>query len=127
MEHGQRNEINAVATLVGKILPAFYPSYKFSEGGCIKCTINDSYIIVSPDGSCVNSATDQTEIAVEIKCPFPLEEGSYKPHVYYKIPKYYVPQILSEMAALGTTSLLFLCYSKDTTVVMEAYFDNDLW
>lgn len=31
------------------------------------------------------------------------------------------------MAALGTTSLIFLCYSKETTVVMEAYFDNELW
>lgn len=27
----------------------------------------------------------------------------------------------------GTTSLIFLCYSKETTVVMEAYFDNELW
>lgn len=32
MEHGRRNEINAVATLVGKVLLCFYPSYTFSEG-----------------------------------------------------------------------------------------------
>lgn len=71
MEHGQRNEINAVATLVGKVLPCFYPSYTFSEEGCVKYTLDESYIIVSPDGSRLNSATRQTEIAVEIKCPFP--------------------------------------------------------
>lgn len=71
MEHGQRNEINAVATLVGKVFPCFYPSYTFSEEGCVKYTLDESYIIVSPDGSRLNSATRQTEIAVEIKCPFP--------------------------------------------------------
>lgn len=36
MEHSRKKEINAGATLVGKILPCFYPSYTFSEEGCVK-------------------------------------------------------------------------------------------
>ena len=35
MEYGRSNEINAVATPVGKVSPAIYPDLTFSEEGCI--------------------------------------------------------------------------------------------
>ena len=127
MEYGRSNEINAAATLVGKVLPAIYPHLTFSEEGCIKVNFDEYHMIVSPDGSCFNSSSGTTEIAVEIKCPFPPNPGTYKSPVYYKIPRYYVPQILSEMRALQTEVLLFLCYSKESTVVLRGIFDSDLW
>ena len=129
MEYGKFNEINGVATLVGKILPSLFPALSFSEKGCIKVNVDDSHIIVSPDGSCFSTSSGNTSIAVEIKCPFPPipGSGSYKMPVYYKIPSYYVPQILSEMAALKTETLLFLCFSNESTVVLKAIFDDELW
>ncbi|OWF39408.1 hypothetical protein KP79_PYT22951 [Mizuhopecten yessoensis] len=115
MVHGTQNEIHAVATAVSK------------EEGRIKTESNGVCIVVSPDGSFVEEETETTTMAVEIKCPFPAQPGTYKPPIYHKVPKYYVPQILSEMYALNVESLLFLCYSQESTSAMHAHFDADLW
>ncbi|VDI45018.1 Hypothetical predicted protein [Mytilus galloprovincialis] len=36
MQHGTDNEINAMSTLVGKILPSLFPDMEFYEEGCVK-------------------------------------------------------------------------------------------
>lgn len=99
----------------------------YVEEGCVKVSLGDSNMIVSPDGSCMDNFTHDTEMAIEIKCPFPPSPGSYKVPVFYTIPKYYVPQILSEMYALGAEELLFVCYSSESTTFMKATFCQKLW
>ena len=47
--------------------------------------------------------------------------------IMYPIPKYYVPQVLSEMHALNCNDLLFLCWSEETSTVIEVKNDEDLW
>ena len=53
LQHGVKHEINAVATLIGRFLPAFYPEAIFIEEGCyiIPGVRSDILGVVSPDGS----------------------------------------------------------------------------
>ncbi|CAC5368364.1 unnamed protein product [Mytilus coruscus] len=52
MDHGTSSEIHAVATLVSKILPIYYPDTKYIEEGAFKITHDGKpFILVSPDGS----------------------------------------------------------------------------
>ena len=54
LQHGVKHEINAVATLIGRFLPVFYPDAIFIEEGCyiIPGVASDiSPGVVSPDGS----------------------------------------------------------------------------
>ncbi|KAK3085103.1 hypothetical protein FSP39_024263 [Pinctada imbricata] len=130
MKYGTENELHAVAKLVSKVLPVFFPTLIYSEVSCIKKAQNGVSFVISPDGLCENSMTDHDSaknFAVEIKCPYPATPGTYKLPVYYSIPRYYIPQILSEMFALNVENLIFACYSKESTVVMIAKFDSDLW
>ena len=132
MDHGTKNEINAIATICSKILTIMYPSSSYFEEGCEAVFHNEKMmLLVSPDGSlrtisdsaCINDPP--ATFGVEIKCPFP---GSvYKPKVHYEMPFYYVPQILCEMAVLNTKRLLYICYSSESTTLLEAEFDSDLW
>ncbi|CAC5400791.1 unnamed protein product [Mytilus coruscus] len=83
---------------------------------------------VSPDGSLRSSddfGVNKPCFAVEIKCPYP--GNVYKPKVYYELPHNYVPQILSEMSVLVTNSIIFLCYSLESTIYFGADFDSMLW
>ncbi|KAL5011712.1 hypothetical protein ScPMuIL_010263 [Solemya velum] len=130
MDYGTANEIHAVATLVAKVLPVLFPNMTFTEVGCLQKEDNNITYVISPDGRCDETLADQNTprtFAIEIKCPFPASLGSYKQPVYYSVPKYYIPQILSEMYALHAETLIFLCYSKESTVVMLAEFDEALW
>ena len=113
--------------MTSRILPAFYPDLSYFEEGCIRIGFGDLNMIVSPDGSCKDNLTEMTKMAIEVKCPSPCSPGSYKVPVFYTIQKYYVPQILSEMYALQTDELLFICYSHDSTTVMKATFCLKLW
>lgn len=127
LEHGTKNEINAIATLLSEFLPAFFPELSFYEGGCyIERKCDKEMLLVSPDGSLRNKTLESmVEFGIEIKCPFP--DKLYTTPVHYSVPTYYVPQILSEMKCLGVNKLLFLSYSKDSMAVHEAKFDHDLW
>lgn len=103
MKHGKENEINAVATLVGKVMPVLYPSLVFCEEGCV--VFNDEnlnpFFVVSPDGNLTkNSSMESTELAIEIKCP---TRG-----VHFELPASYLLQCLSEIEALNLHKLLYL-------------------
>lgn len=48
-EYGTRNELNAVATLISRYLPAFHPTTCFYEEGCYTCSHESKInLIVSP-------------------------------------------------------------------------------
>lgn len=52
LEHGVQNEVNALATLLGKVLPAYYPNLAYVEEGCtVLKKDGKSFLVVSPDGS----------------------------------------------------------------------------
>ena len=66
------NEINAVATVVGKIVPVIEPQLKFCEEGffSIEQDAGSIFMVVSPDGSLRKDENlNATVVAVEIKCP----------------------------------------------------------
>jgi hypothetical protein len=51
-DHGSKNEINAISTLVGKILPSLFPGIWYCEEGCIALKHDgEIFCVVSPDGS----------------------------------------------------------------------------
>ena len=109
MKHGTDNELNAVGTLVSQVIPVYVDVALFYEEGCYSLpTDRDPHlIIVSPDGSCRKDGIPVS--AIEIKCPVPGKK--YTPDVHYTIPDYYVCQILSEMTALETDHLLYVCWT----------------
>jgi hypothetical protein len=127
LQHGVDNEPKAVATLVSKVLPMFYPDLIFYEEGCYKKDIKENKsIVVSPDGSC-RDQFDRPIFAVEIKCPAPRSDISFKTRLHYSLPKYYVPQVLSEMYALNVDKLLYVCFTSESTTVQIVQFCQELW
>ena len=102
MQYGTANEINAIGTLVSKVLPIYYPDLVYVEEGAETVVLNEEkFLIVSPDGSIRKYNPDVAPIenivikAVEVKCPYPGK--IYTTPVYYEIPWYYTTQILAEM------------------------------
>ena len=122
MKHGTDNELNAVGTLVSQVIPVYEDVALFYEEGCYSLpTDRDPHlIIVSADGSCRKNGIPVS--AIEIKCPVPGKK--YTPDVDYTIPDYYVCQILSEMTALETDHLLYVCWTPKSTTVLRANYDG---
>ena len=99
MDHGVKNEINCVATLVSKVLPVYFPELLFKEEGCIIEELYGSVLFVcSPDGSCGIGGDGDPVLAYEFKCPMP--GNTHATPVHYKIPIYY--ELLAEMNTLQT-------------------------
>lgn len=120
-EYGSKNEINGLATLVGKYLPVFLPHNLFCEIGCR--TINlandkgiDSYAVSSGDGTDVQ--TDETpHVVFEIKCPRPGKV--HTTDVYYKLPVYYSIQVMAEMETGGCDQFVNICYNPESTTFIS--------
>ena len=123
-DHGEREEINAVATLVGKIIPVYYPNLVFREDGCEVLKLNDSSVVVSGDGSGMNNEK-KTEVAFEFKCPKPGKR--YVTDVHYSLPLRYTTQIISQMAAKECPEFGYVCYTKESSTFITGKQDNDLW
>ena len=75
MEHGSKNEKNAITTIVAKFLPQYHPGSFFVEEGCYQVLSNSEIhtqplLVVSPDGS-IRDSSGHILYAVEIKCPVP--------------------------------------------------------
>ena len=126
MEHGTKNEINALATLLGKVLPVINPQLEYYEDGC-RILIQDGKVILgsSADGYGKPSTSSHITHAFEFKCPTP--NKMYTTDLHYKIPSYYIPQLLAEMRTLGCTKLLYLCYTQDASTVFEVTWNQELW
>ena len=132
MEYGTNNECNALATLAGCVLPAFFPSCMYYEEGVHTISVNQKeLILVSPDGSLSLDRISDDKVtapkpllAVEVKCPYPQD---YKLPVHYEIPVRYVTQLLAEMASLCVTKLIYLSWSPDSSTVFIVTFHDELW
>lgn len=74
------HEVNAVAALVSKYLPAFAPHLSYYEEGCyIEKEDGRIVLVVSPDGSLRCNGNE-----IEIKCFFPGK--TFTTPVHYGIP-----------------------------------------
>ncbi|CAG2203301.1 unnamed protein product [Mytilus edulis] len=109
MQHGTDNEINAVSTLVGKILPSLFPDMEFYEEGCVK--LFDGFMVVSPDGTIGKSPDLKGRIGIEFKCPVR--------DVHRCIPERYYLQCLATMYAVDAETLLFVSWTQNVTTVFE--------
>ncbi len=134
MNYGTENEVHAIATLTGIVLPFLYPDLMYVEEGSYTLGGTQDtppFMYISPDGSLQQKMQGSQSLqesdavfACEFKCP---SVSKYKLPVYYEVPHYYVCQLLSEMAALKTKQLIFLSYSKTSATVFLVHFDDDLW
>lgn len=126
MAHGSENEINAMATLAAKVLPAYYPSKNFIEEGSYEIyRNNEPFFLVSPDGSIREKPYGSAILALEFKCPFPGK--TFTTDIHYQIPTRYVPQILSEMAVMNVTELIYLSWTENSSTVFKVQYDATLW
>ena len=115
MEHGTKNEINPVATLVGEILPVLYPDHMYTEG-CIQISFKDTpFMVISPDGSLGIELDGQiiTSSAVEFKCPLR--------DVHYELPQRYYLQCLSTMESLD------ISWTETLTTVLEVQENTEFY
>ena len=118
LDYGTINEQNAVATMVGKVLPVIEPSVRFYEEGCVE--LDGSFMVVSPDGSLRRADSfDSTTAAIELKCPVK--------QMHKKLPPRYLLQCLAEIEALNVDSLLYLSWRPDTSSVFKLNRDSDLF
>ena len=126
MDHGSKNEINAISTLVGKILPSLFPGIWYYEEGCIALEHDgEIFCVVSPDGSGTVAQNSKPLYAIEIKCPIPGK--SFTTPVHYEVPSYYIPQVLSEMKALNVMKTLYISYTTESTTVFMIKHSEELW
>ena len=126
MQYGSEHEIDGIATVAARVIPALFPSVEYFEEGCkaVSDGTNDHFMIVSPDGSLREPTTNHIIMMYENKCKI---ENDYSTPVYYEIPKYYIPQLLCERSAYACHELLFTCWSKNSTTVFKVLFDEELW
>ncbi|CAC5376428.1 unnamed protein product [Mytilus coruscus] len=124
MDHGTRNEINAIATLVSVVLHTFYSAMTFHEEGCyIIDNQGAKFCVVSPDGGLRMNA--RPVIAVEIKCPSPQNFNSEEP--YSRVSVRYVLQIMMVMFVLKVFTAILVCWMPKTTTVLDVPFSQAIW
>lgn len=123
-DYGTEQEINAIGTLVGKILPVYFPNLVYRENGCEKIPLGDSYAVISGDGSGVNPSGED-EVAFEFKCPVPGKGRTTD--VHYKLPVRYTTQVLSQMAAKQSSKVGYLSYTPESTTFIAGTYSPVLW
>lgn len=121
MRHGTENEENAIATIVGKVMPVFFPTLTFKEEGCVVIKESEKPImVVSPDSSLrQGTSLSSTKIAVEIKCPVN--------KVHSQFPPRYLLQCLGEIQALEVENLVFVSWTPQETNVFMVRRDESLY
>ena len=124
LEYGTSQEINALGSLVGKIIPVYFPDLKYQEDGCVIIPFGDTRAVVSGDGTGVNKCNED-KVAFEFKCPMPGKK--HKTDVQYELPVYYTTQMLSQMAAKKLQEAVFISFTPDSVTYIRAKFDHDLW
>jgi hypothetical protein len=123
-DYGTENENNALATLLGKIIPVYFPSLVYREDGCELLDLGDSYAVVSGDGSGIN-ADGGTDVAFEFKCPKPGKKRTTD--VHYELPVYYSTQVLSQMAAKHCNTCAYVSYTPESSTFISLTFDDEIW
>ena len=139
IQFGTDNEINAITTLVGLLMPALLPScFSFFEVGpqFIHGVHKENLIEVSVDGiircthgaSCMFKQTQShchKKIVVEAKCVCPSDDMLKFP--YYKLPVRHVPQCLCELIAYDADELWLISFTLYSVTFIVVYFDEKLW
>ena len=123
-DRGAKEEPNALATLVGKILPVYFPALKYFEDGCNVISLKNGYLVVSGDGSGLNDDL-QYKVAFEMKCPKPGK--THTPDVHYRLAVYYSTQVLSQMATKCCNTFAYICYTPESCTFIQGKFDEKCW
>ena len=121
---GTREELNALGTLLGKIVPVYFPQLTYIEDGCEIMDLGDSRAIISGDGTGITREKINT-VAFEFKCPIPGKK--YKTDLHYSLPVRYTTQILSQMAVKKCESLAFVSFTPESVSYIHADMDPGLW
>ena len=136
-DHGKKNEVNTIATIVSTAGPALLPDcHALFEVGpkFIHSPLQRNLMEVSADGifMCTKGCNypnyhqhGDRKFLVEIKSPFPSEEVAET--VYYEVPPRHVPQLLAEMKAYECNELWLVCSIKTSCTVISVTFDEELW
>ena len=136
-DHGTRNEVNATATLISTIAPAYLPAcFAFYEiGPSFIHTQNGKKILeVSADGvmqctlgeACPNyQVHGNRRILIEFKSPVPQENVAET--IFYEVPNRYMPQLQSQMKAYMCDEVWLICSTSVSATTIVVYFDEDLW
>lgn len=125
MEHGTKNEPNAITTTVGKVLPLLYPNAIVHEEGYIEYGRNkgNPIMIVSPDGSvrtkCSDNEEQKTIAAIELK--FPVLD------VHKQTPARYLLQRLAEIEVLDVDQLIYVSWRGDISTVFVVKRNRQLF
>ena len=138
IQFGKENEVHAISTLVGLILPALKTKcYSFFELGpqFIQGQNRVNLIEVSADGiiecpigpTCSNKRVpDQHKrIVVKAKCMYPSIDFPKFP--LYSLPFHHVPQVLAEMKVYNAQQLWPITYTLQSTTLTKVDFDPILW
>ena len=134
-DHGTKNEVNATATLISTIVPAYLPAcYAFYEVGptFVNSHDRDNLLEVSVDGilqcsfgnECPNyNIHGEQKILVEIKSPVPQENVAET--IFYQVPSRYVPQVQAQLKACMCKELWLLCSTATSaTVILFTLMEN---
>ena len=136
-DHGTKIEVNAVATLVSTVVPAYLPAcFSFYEVG--PCFIHSekrrNLMEVSADGilqcsfgkNCPNKEIHgNRRIVVEIKSPVP--QDNVPETLFYEVPSRYMPQLQSELKAYSCSELWLVCSTGVSATVIVVNYDAELW
>ena len=123
LQAGIEGEPHAAVTLAAGFMPLFFPGSILIEDGARFIHGNCGPMIeVSCDGYLKGDG--EVSHSVEIKCPQP---SAFHTPVQYEPPTWYVCQLLAEMASHNVERSLFVSYCHESTVIMEVFFDSELW
>ena len=138
MKYGQENEKNALAAVIGGLLPAFLPNcFSFLEVGPSFISVfgEENFMEVSPDGllccmvgeECTNRNIPEhsSPVPVEAKCIYPDQSKLVEP--MYQMIQRYVPQTLAEMAIYQVLVLWLMSFTEISTVFIKVSFKEALW
>ena len=136
-DHGTRNEVNATATLLSTVVPAYLPAcYAFYKVGptFINAEDRDNLLEVSADGllqcsfgkDCPNyHIHGDRRILVEMKSPVPQENIAET--IFYEVPSRYIAQVQAQLKAYMCNELWFVCSIAISATVIVVHFDEKLW
>ena len=137
-DHGTKNEVNAIVTLISTVVPAYLPAcfafYEvgpaFIHSGKTKylMEISADRILQCSDGTdkCPNfHLHSDRKIMVEIKSPVPKENIAET--IFYDVPACYMLQLQAEMKAYSCNELWFVCSTAVSKTVTIVRYDETLW
>ena len=135
-------QIHVIGTIAGVFMPALLPAcanlYEVGaytkDGDQIK-----KFLVDSPDGlikidhnmragdNCCEMDVfgfNNDNISIEVKNPYP---QPHKLPVHYKLPRYYILQVLIHMVATDCQVNWYACGGPKSVVLIECLLDEELW